>query len=83
VYLLLPGKIAAVVMQYADRQDVPCLEALERCYASETYKKLEQESAKYWHLGPGPVMRIFAVVADFSLPLATFSDLLTSIRKTA
>lgn len=52
LYLLLPGKVAAVVEQYVDDKGVSILEALRLFYNSSTYKQLESEHTKLWHLGP-------------------------------
>ena len=52
LYLLLPGKVAAVVEQYVNDHSVPMLNALRKFYQSDTYKNLEQEHTKLWHYGP-------------------------------
>lgn len=52
LYLLLPGKVSRVAQMYANDQKLPIAEALCRFYRSDTYKKLEEESTKLWHLGP-------------------------------
>lgn len=43
LYLLLPGKVAAVVEQYVDDYSVSVLEGLCKFYNSSTYRKLEKE----------------------------------------
>jgi len=52
LYLLLPGKVADVATMYARVHHVAYLKALSKFYKSKTYKLLEQENSKYWHLGP-------------------------------
>ncbi|HAT61150.1 MAG TPA: hypothetical protein DCS83_01190 [Prevotella sp.] len=52
LYLLLPGKIVAVVSMYIKEHHVPALEALRQFYKSNTYKELERENTKLWHWGP-------------------------------
>ena len=52
LYLLLPGKVAAVVEQYVNDHSVPMLDALRSFYQSDTYRNLEQEQTKFWHYGP-------------------------------
>jgi len=52
LYLLLPGKVTDVVKIYADEMGCSYQEALKKFYTSKTYKSLEKESTKFWHLGP-------------------------------
>lgn len=52
LYLLLPGKVAAVVEQYVEDNEVSILEGLRKFYNSSTYQHLEKEQTKLWHLGP-------------------------------
>lgn len=52
LYLLLPGKVAAVVKLYVEEHHVPMLEGLRQFYNSKTYHLLEKERTKLWHLGP-------------------------------
>jgi len=52
LYLLLPGKVAAVVEQYVEDNGVSILDGLRKFYNSSTYRKLEKEQTKLWHLGP-------------------------------
>lgn len=52
LYLLLPGKVVAVVEQYVNDHPVSMLDALRKFYLSNTYKNLEQEDTKLWHDGP-------------------------------
>ena len=52
LYLLLPGKVSRVAQMYTDDQKIPLTEALCRFYGSDTYKKLADETTKFWHFGP-------------------------------
>ena len=52
LYLLLPGKVAAVVEQYVDDHCVSVLDGLRKLCNSSTYQKLEKKQTKLWHLGP-------------------------------
>lgn len=35
------------------------VEAIKRIYSSDTYKRLENESSKMWHLGPVDLMQCY------------------------
>ncbi len=52
LYLLLPGMVAGVVEQYVEEHHTSMLDGLRRFYTSSTYRDLEQEHTKLWHLGP-------------------------------
>mgnify|MGYP003429816037 FL=1 len=52
LYLLLPGKIAWMTEMLMEDNDVSIIDAIREIYSSATYKKLETESSKIWHLGP-------------------------------
>lgn len=52
IFLLLPGKVSAVVGKYVDENAVDLLDGLRKFYNSMTYKNLECEQTKMWHLGP-------------------------------
>lgn len=52
LYLILPGKVSRVACFYAQEHQVPLIDALHLFYRSETYKRLADESTKYWHFGP-------------------------------
>ena len=59
MYLLLPGKVSAVVGKYLDESDVNLLDGLRKFYHSTTYKNLEREQTKMWHLGPVALYQMF------------------------
>ena len=52
LYLLLAGKAAAVAAFIAEDEHIAPLDALTAFYASDTYRRLEEESTKLWHYGP-------------------------------
>lgn len=52
LYLILAGKAAAVAIFIAEDEHLSALDALTKFYASNTYRRLEREDTKYWHLGP-------------------------------
>lgn len=52
LYLLLPSKVCRLAEMLAEREGLDAVEAVERIYASDTYRRLEEEASKAWHLGP-------------------------------
>ena len=52
LYLLIPSKMAWLASMLAEDENISIVDAIKRLYASEMYKKLQDESTKYWHLGP-------------------------------
>ena len=52
LYLLLPSKMSWLASMLAEDENISIVEAIKRLYASKMYKKLQDESTKYWHLGP-------------------------------
>lgn len=51
LYLLLPGKVAAVCALFAEDNHCSMKEAMKMFYRSTVYRQLEQEDTKFWHLG--------------------------------
>lgn len=64
IYLILPGKVSRMAMMYASDFGVTIPEALRRIYRSSTYRALEQESTKLWHLGPVALYQMFLEEAE-------------------
>lgn len=60
MFLLLPGKVSAVVGRYVEESNVNLFDGLRKFYNSTTYKNLEREQTKMWHLGPVAIYQIFA-----------------------
>lgn len=52
LYLLLPYKVSQLAILYAKKFNVTILDAIRTIYKSHTYKELENEETKLWHLGP-------------------------------
>ena len=52
LYLLLPSKVAWMTDMIMEDKNIDIVDAMKRIYLSETYRKLEDESTKFWHLGP-------------------------------
>lgn len=52
VYLLLPYKVGQLAMLYAKKFNTTLLDAIQSIYSSNTYRELEREETKMWHLGP-------------------------------
>ncbi len=60
LYLILPGKVTQWALLYAKRFNVNFMEAIRAIYTSNTYKELEREETKLWHLGPVALMQYMA-----------------------
>ncbi len=52
LYLLLPSKISLMTEMLCEDTGISVVDAMKRIYASPTYRQLEQEETKMWHLGP-------------------------------
>ena len=52
LYLLLPSKVAWLTDMMTADMGIGIIDAVKRIHSSETYRKLEDESTKMWHLGP-------------------------------
>lgn len=52
LYLILPYKVSQLAILYAKKFNVTVLDAIKSIYRSNTYKELEREETKLWHLGP-------------------------------
>lgn len=52
LYLILPSKVSQLGVLYAQKFGVSTTEALKSIYRSNTYRTLEDEKTKLWHLGP-------------------------------
>ena len=52
LYLLLPSKVCWLADMLTEEKGVSLIDAIKQIYASETYKQLEREETKLWHLGP-------------------------------
>ena len=52
LYLLLPSKVSLMTEMLCDDTGMSVVEAMKRIYSSDTYRQLEHEDTKLWHLGP-------------------------------
>ena len=51
-YLLLPSKVAWLADMMTSDKGIGIVDAMIEIYSSDTYRQLEDESTKMWHLGP-------------------------------
>ncbi len=52
LYLLIPSKVAWLTEMLTEDKGIGIVEAIMEIYSSDTYRRLEDESTKMWHLGP-------------------------------
>ena len=52
LYLFLPSKISGMADMLFEHKHVTIVDGGTAVYASDTYRHLENEETKYWHLGP-------------------------------
>ncbi len=52
LYLLLPSKVAWLTGMLMEDENISIVDAMKTIYSSATYKQLENEVTKMWHLGP-------------------------------
>ena len=52
LYLLIPSKVSWMASILANETGISLVAAVKKIYASETYRRLEQEETKEWQLGP-------------------------------
>lgn len=52
LYLLLPSKVAWLADMMTSDKGISIVDAMIEIYSSDTYRQLEDESTKMWHLGP-------------------------------
>lgn len=51
LYLLLPSKVAWLADMMTSDRGIGIVDAIIEIYSSDTYRQLEDESTKMWHLG--------------------------------
>ena len=56
LYLILPFKVTQMALLYVRKYNVGILDAIKAIYRSNTYRDLEREETKLWHLGPVALM---------------------------
>lgn len=52
LYLFLPSKISWMAEMFCEDRKISVADAVKEIYASDTYRQLETEETKLWHLGP-------------------------------
>lgn len=52
LHLFLPSKVSRMVDIVSETEDISVVAAIKKVYRSETYRRLENENTKFWHLGP-------------------------------
>lgn len=52
LYLLLPSKVSQLSVMLQKHEHISMKDAIKQVYQSDTYRRLEDESTKIWHLGP-------------------------------
>lgn len=57
LYLFLPSKISWMADMLSEQKSIRISEAIKEIYLSDTYKRLEKEETKLWHLGPVALMQ--------------------------
>ena len=59
LYLILPFKVSQLAVLLSKQLDISSLKALQLIYKSETYRQLENEKTKLWHLGPVALLEYY------------------------
>lgn len=57
LYLFLPSKVSRMAEMISEDENIGLVDAIRRIYNSQTYRSLERESSKLWHLGPVDLCR--------------------------
>jgi hypothetical protein len=52
LYLFLPSKVSRVAEMLSEQKNISIVDAITEIYTSDTYRRLETEETKLWHLGP-------------------------------
>lgn len=52
LYLFLPSKVSRIAEIMSESQNTSIVDAITNIYTSDTYRRLENENTKLWHLGP-------------------------------
>lgn len=60
LYLFLPSKICWLANMLVDEKGISLVDAIIEIYSSDTYRRLEDEKTKLWHLGPVAIYQEFS-----------------------
>jgi len=52
LFLFLPSKISWMAEMLSEDKKISIINAIKEIYASDIYRRLENEETKLWHLGP-------------------------------
>jgi len=52
LYFFLPSKISWMAGMLSEDNNISIADAVKQIYESDTYRRLEKEETKLWHLGP-------------------------------
>ena len=52
LFLFLPSKISWKAEMLSEDKKISIINAIKEIYASDIYRRLENEETKLWHLGP-------------------------------
>ena len=52
LYLFLPSKVSRLAEMLSEQKNISIVDAIIEIYTSDTYRRLETEETKLWHLGP-------------------------------
>ncbi len=52
LYLFLPSKVSRLAEMLSEQKNISIVDAITEIYTSDTYRRLETEETKLWHLGP-------------------------------
>ena len=52
LYFFLPSKVSWVAEMLSEEKNISISDAIREIYASDTYRQLEREDTKFWHLAP-------------------------------
>ena len=52
LHFFLPSKISWMAEMLSEDEKINITDAIRKIYASDTYRRLEKEETKLWHLGP-------------------------------
>lgn len=52
LYLFIPSKVSRMAEMLMEDKGISAVEAMKAIYSSDTYKQLEDEASKTWHISP-------------------------------
>ena len=64
LFMLLPSKVAWMADYLTEDDGCSVVDAIRKIYSSRAYARLEDESTKWWHLGPVALYQLMTSSAD-------------------